>query len=526
MEWSGWNRTIALLLLLGAASCGGESPPPSTSGPGGGGERISGTERLGWSQSASNTSELATFRYAAYVDGNRAELGDVSCGGASAPFACSSRMPQMAAGSHSLELVTFVIENGTVVESGRSAALRVTMTGATASGPGAAPAPALPLSTKLIATSDGAELRADVIADQLTAPTSLASSPDGRLFVAERDGRIRIIRGGALEAQPAITIYEALATAAGDGGLVGIALDREFEQTHFLYAVYTVSGPEATRVFRVVRYREVDGRLGERIVILDGVAAAAKPAAAIAVGPDGNLYVAFDAGQGSGRVPSASYSGKVLRLSPDGTTPKDQAGGPVLASDFVSPRGLDWNAETGTLWVVDAKTRDAEELRIVGARGVFADAEPFAITATLGHGRVRAGVLPRHARPGVCGQRVRRRRRGAVPPAPARRCARPVEGDIQRTSAERSRQPHPRRHDNERGDGLRCYRAQPCCAWGRADDARLLQMLDQQHLVPLLVVDELVDDLPHDQHAEAAGTEAVGGAFDGGLHHVLRLRRR
>ena len=117
MEWSGWNRTIAVLLILGAASCGGETPPPSTSDPAGGGERISGTERLGWSQSASNTSELAAFRYAAYVDGNRTELGDVSCGGASAPFACSSRMPQMAAGSHSLELVTFVVENGTVVES-------------------------------------------------------------------------------------------------------------------------------------------------------------------------------------------------------------------------------------------------------------------------------------------------------------------------------------------------------------------------------------------------------------------------
>jgi len=99
------------------------------------------------------------------------------------------------------------------------------------------------------------------------------------------------------------------------------------------------------------------------------VAAASRPAAAIDIGPDGNLYIAFDAGQGSGRVPSASYSGKVLRLSPDGTTPKDQAGSPVLASDFVSPRGLDWNQETGTLWVVDAKARDAEELRIVGARG-------------------------------------------------------------------------------------------------------------------------------------------------------------
>ena len=50
-------------------------PPAAT------GERISGNERLGWNQAAADAGELATFRYAAYVDGNRVELTDVSCGG-------------------------------------------------------------------------------------------------------------------------------------------------------------------------------------------------------------------------------------------------------------------------------------------------------------------------------------------------------------------------------------------------------------------------------------------------------------
>jgi glucose/arabinose dehydrogenase len=173
-----------------------------------------------------------------------------------------------------------------------------------------------------------------------------------------------------LDSRPAVTIAEASATAAGDGGLMSIALDNEFERTHFLYAVHTVAASEADRSFRVVRYREVDGRLGERVVLLDRVSASSNPAAAIDVGPDGDVYVAFDRGVGGGRVALAGYSGKVLRLTRDGKTPPDQGtDSPVVASDFVSPRGLDWNPETGTLWVVDAKTRDAEELRIIAARG-------------------------------------------------------------------------------------------------------------------------------------------------------------
>ena len=425
MEWSGWNRTIALVLVLGAASCGvsrHHRPLPSR----GAAARAS----LGPSVSAGASRRRCVGagdvplcrvrRWQSRRAWRRVLRRAERTVRLQQPHAADGGRQPLPGARHVRRRKRDRRRECTVCRAARD------NDGRDGCRPGSG-AGSLPLSTKLIATSDGAELRADVIADQLTAPTSLASSPDGRLFVAERDGRISIIRGGALEAQPAITIDDALATAAGDGGLVSIALDREFERTHFLYAVYTVSGPEATRVFRVVRYREVAGRLGERIVILDGVAAAARPAAAIDIGPDGNLYVAFDAGQGSGRVPSASYSGKVLRLSPDGTTPKDQAAGPVLASDFVSPRGLDWNPETGTLWVVDAKTatrRSCASSAPGGARRRRAvrdyrcprawARQRWRSTAARSSRRLRA----------TCSSPPER---VSVPPAPARRCARPVE---------------------------------------------------------------------------------------------------
>jgi glucose/arabinose dehydrogenase len=370
MKRPGRTGLAALLLLAGTgAACGGSSPPPSTSDPSGSGERISGNERLGWNQAAGSQGELGTFRYAAYIDtGNRVELADVSCGSlASGVSPCNSRMPTMSTGSHTIELVSFVVDGPNTIESGRSAALRVNVTGLTTGGP--SPTPAAPAASTLVDTSDGLELRLDVITDQLESPTAIAPATDGRVFVAEREGRVRVIKNGALDPQPAIVIHEVLMTPSAEGGLLALTLDADFERTHFVYAVYTVPASQGTRQFRVVRYREVDGRLGERIVLLDRVPAAPRPAASLGVGPDGRLYVAFDAAGGNGRVAAlASYSGKILRLASDGTAPPDQPLGQLaVAADLQSPRGLDWHPATGALWVADAKRADVEELRIVGA---------------------------------------------------------------------------------------------------------------------------------------------------------------
>ena len=365
MKRPSWTAAAVVTALAAIPACGGSStPPPSTSDPAGSGERITGRERLGWTQSAADATELASFRYAAYVDNTRVELV-ASCSGSSGGFSCSSPMPPMNAGSHSIELVSFVVDNGVVIESGRSAALRVTVSGLT----GGAPLPTADASsTRLLTTTDGAELRLSVLPDQPVAPTAFASAPDGRVFVSERAGRIRILRGDALDPEPAVVIDEVVVTDASEGGLLALALDAQFERTRLLYAVYTVQAREGSPQFRLVRYREVGDRLGERVVLLDRIPAGPRPSAALGTGPDGHLYVAFDAAIRTGRTAAlASYNGKVLRLNTDGTTPADQRTGPVFATDFQSPRGLDWHPSTGALWVADIKRPDLEELRVVDA---------------------------------------------------------------------------------------------------------------------------------------------------------------
>ena len=126
-----------------------------------------------------------------------------------------------------------------------------------------------------------------------------------------------------------------------------MALDSQFAQTHFrLRRVHRRRLRDTTAQFRVVRYREVDGRLGERVVLLDRVPAATRPSAALGIGPDGRALccVRRRAASTGRRAALASYNGKILRLSSDGTTPKDQpAGLPSSRAIFSRRAALDWD---------------------------------------------------------------------------------------------------------------------------------------------------------------------------------------
>ena len=118
-------RTIAVAFFVSVVSmsCGGR--PPTSPGSG---ETITGDERFGWEQPAADAGELATFRYALYVDDARSEAADVSCDAAASGgrFPCTSRLPFMAAGTHTLQVATFVVDAGGIRESVRSASVRVT----------------------------------------------------------------------------------------------------------------------------------------------------------------------------------------------------------------------------------------------------------------------------------------------------------------------------------------------------------------------------------------------------------------
>jgi glucose/arabinose dehydrogenase len=219
----------------------------------------------------------------------------------------------------------------------------------------------------VVTTADRVQLRLDRLVDDLQQPTDVAFAPDGRMFIAEQDGRVRVITTGRLQPQPAL-ILDDIATT-GDGGLMALVLDPKFDRTHFVYLIYT-RPTRSGSVFCLARFREVGDTLAERVILLDNVSAApSHPTASLRFGPDGKLYAAFDDGGDARRAGDmGSFNGKILRLNPDGTTPDDQAGfTPVYASDYRFPRGLDWQAGTGLLWTLDSDGPGSVRLVAVGS---------------------------------------------------------------------------------------------------------------------------------------------------------------
>jgi glucose/arabinose dehydrogenase len=276
------------------------------------------------------------------VDDVGAEVQSVSCADqASTGFGCSGQLPSMSAGPHALALSAYIDRDGTRAESARSDAIRVVVV--------AHAATALAGAASIVTTLDGVQLHASTIAGGLDDPTDLSFAPDGRIFIAERGGRVLDFREGRLQAAPALTLSD---VTTGDGqGLLAMAVDPGYEKNHFVYIVYT-----ATSGFRLARFRGVGDTLGDRAILMDGVASRpARPAASLRFGPDGKIYAGFDdAGDALRAGDLGSFNGKILRLNADATTPADQAGGtPVYAANVNAPRGVDWDALGATLWVVD-----------------------------------------------------------------------------------------------------------------------------------------------------------------------------
>ena len=354
------RRPLIAFAISTVAACGGSAPPPPVVTPPPGTQTINGTERIGWDQPAADAVDLATIRYAIYVDGTRTEAAGVTCAASSmaAGFACTARLPTLSPGAHSLQIASFV-DDGGVLESARSAALQVTVTASTTSAaPARADAGARAREQPAARSRDGVAapaLETALVADGIDDATDLAFAPDGRLFVAERAGQVRIVRDGRLIADPALP-----PRALGDDAqLLALAVDPDFAQTRYVFVVY--ASLDAT--FTLARFREAADTLADAAVLLDRIPAGSPPHASVRFGADGKLYAAFDsAGDARRAGEAASLNGKVLRMNADGTTPREQRA-PAVADGLFAPAAFDWNAASGALWIADAAPNGRPQLR-------------------------------------------------------------------------------------------------------------------------------------------------------------------
>ncbi len=189
-----------------------------------------------------------------------------------------------------------------------------------------------------------AAARVEVVATGLEAPWALAFAADGRLFVTERPGRLRVVRDGRLQREPVATLP---VVARGESGLLGLALAPDFVTSGHLYLCYTARKGGGT-INRLVRFTLRDGGLADEHAMLDDMRAyAIHDGCRVKIGPDGKLWATMgDAGEAALAQQRDSKNGKVFRLNLDGSVPADNPfpGSPVFSYGHRNPQGLAWDA--------------------------------------------------------------------------------------------------------------------------------------------------------------------------------------
>jgi glucose/arabinose dehydrogenase len=162
------------------------------------------------------------------------------------------------------------------------------------------------------------------ITSGLAAPTAMAVAPDGRIFVAEQGGKLRVIKNGALLPTPFVSLT---VSSSGERGLLGVAFDPAFATNGYVYVYYTATSPNVhNRVSRFTASGDV-AVAGSEVAILDLnplSGATNHNGGALHFGPDGKLYIAVgDNANGANSQSFGNLLGKMLRINADGTIPTD-----------------------------------------------------------------------------------------------------------------------------------------------------------------------------------------------------------
>jgi glucose/arabinose dehydrogenase len=211
----------------------------------------------------------------------------------------------------------------------------------------------------------------ETIASGLEHPWALAFLPDGRILVTERPGRLRIVAPSGRVSEPLDGVPQV--QAGGQGGLLDVAVDPEFTENRLVYLSYAEPGEggASTAVARgrlgegalenvQVIYRQVpkvegNGHFGSRLVFAE----------------DGTLFVTQGDRQGYREQAQDLDSGlgKLVRINPDGSIPKDNpftgrsgARPEIYSYGHRSMQAAALHPETGRLWTVEHGARGGDEL--------------------------------------------------------------------------------------------------------------------------------------------------------------------
>ncbi|MGK5628778.1 PQQ-dependent sugar dehydrogenase [Streptomyces sp. URMC 123] len=206
-----------------------------------------------------------------------------------------------------------------------------------------------------------------VLAEDINSPWGLAALPGGDLLVSSRDqGKIFRISAGDGKKTELGTVPGV--AAAGEGGLMGLALSPSFASDRLVYACLTTASDN-----RIVRMRYDEGKrpgeqLGAPDTVLKGIPkGTVHNGGRIAFGPDGMLYAGTgESGERNLSQDKGSLGGKILRMTPDGRPApgNPEANSVVYSLGHRNVQGLAWDADK-RLWAAEFGQNTWDELNLI-----------------------------------------------------------------------------------------------------------------------------------------------------------------
>lgn len=224
----------------------------------------------------------------------------------------------------------------------------------------------------IVSPSELGPLRVTTVIKKLVNPWGMAFLPDGRLLITERPGRLRIYSQGKLSTPVTGTpeVYN-----QGQGGLLDVEIDPDFATNKWIYLTFSEPGSEGMAGTAVMRGR-LNGNTLENTKVLfrqmPKLSTGAHFGSRLVFDKSGHLFVTL--GENNQRI-TAQYldhlQGKVIRINPDGSIPKDN---PFVGKENARPeiwsyghrnsQGAALNPWTGKLWLHEHGPKGGDEINI------------------------------------------------------------------------------------------------------------------------------------------------------------------
>ena len=222
------------------------------------------------------------------------------------------------------------------------------------------------------APSEAGMLKIEIVTDGLTHPWGLAFLPDGQMLVTERPGALRLVTKDGTKSKPLSGVPKVF--AEGQGGLLDVAIDRDFKSNRLVYLSYSESGEGGART-AVARGKLGETGLEDVEVIFRQEPKVSGPyhfGSRLAFAPDGTLFITLGERFTFERAQDLTNDlGKIVRINPDGSIPKDN---PFVGREYArpeiwsyghrNPQGAAIHPETGKLWESEFGPQGGDEINI------------------------------------------------------------------------------------------------------------------------------------------------------------------